>query len=208
MHLFQIKSFGINERNEVHEIEFLSLVAFVARERQRVRSSTDPKTRFTGADLQMAYAFRNHFGAQGDEGTVRSPPARSGPGQIATADRFRTSSAPPQQGYISQVPLRNRDSLMQQQQLRESQLLPRSPTETSLNAPRSSLVQANPNTNPLLAGPNVALGSPTSPMSPQNPLGFKAQPPSQYDFAQLQQPHAQPPAFGGMSRRASGLLLY
>ena len=158
----------------------------------------------------MAYAFRNHFGAQGEEGIVRSPPVRSGPGQIAPTDRFRTSSAPPTQGNFSQVPLRNRDSLMQQQQLRESQLLPRSPTDTSINVPSSTHVQSSPNTNPLMAGPNAALRSPTSqmspmsPMSPQNPLGFSAQPPSQYDFSQLQQPHAQPTVYGGMSTRASG----
>ncbi len=48
----------------MHKIEFLALLAFVARERQRLRTSSNPHTRFTRSDLEMAYAFRQQFGTQ------------------------------------------------------------------------------------------------------------------------------------------------
>ena len=57
----QISSYGIDERDEVHELEFLSLVAFIAREAISLRGSSKSK-KFSANDLEMAYAFRSKFG--------------------------------------------------------------------------------------------------------------------------------------------------
>ena len=56
----------MDERDEVHEIEFLGLYAFIARERERLRTSANPRAKgvFTRNDLEMAYAFRHQMGAQ------------------------------------------------------------------------------------------------------------------------------------------------
>jgi hypothetical protein len=61
-----IITYGLDDRDEVHEIEFLGLFAFVARERERLRTSVNPRARgiFTRNDLEMAYAFRQQMGAQ------------------------------------------------------------------------------------------------------------------------------------------------
>ena len=75
--LSQISTYGLDDREEVHEIEFLGLYAFVARERERLRMATDPrgKSIFTRNDLEMAYAFRQQMsgpprggGRRGDQG--------------------------------------------------------------------------------------------------------------------------------------------
>ena len=52
---------GIDGRDHIHEIEFLSLVAFIARERQRLARDLLPDSKFTHNDLAMAYAFQNQF---------------------------------------------------------------------------------------------------------------------------------------------------
>ena len=50
----------------MHEIEFLALFAFIARERERLRATTNPRVqgKFTRSDLEMAYAFRQQLGPQ------------------------------------------------------------------------------------------------------------------------------------------------
>ena len=53
---------GLELRDHVHEIEFLSVVAFVAREIQMALPSKSPYTRFTPQDLDMAYAFQMKYG--------------------------------------------------------------------------------------------------------------------------------------------------
>ena len=62
----QITGFGVDVREEVHEIEFLALFAFISRERERLRGSANPRSRgtFTRNDLEMAYAFRQQLGPQ------------------------------------------------------------------------------------------------------------------------------------------------
>ena len=42
-------------------MEFLALLAFVARERQRLKTRSNPHTKFTASDLEMAYAFRKQY---------------------------------------------------------------------------------------------------------------------------------------------------
>lgn len=167
-------------------------MAFTARERQRLKASSNPRSKFTGADLQMAYAFKNHFGTQ----RQALPPIRpQGPTSLVPVQarsvygspehesaQFRTSSAPPQQGYVGQVALRNRDSQLQQRQQRES-------TQESYSQ-RTSQV---PSGIPLFAGPTAS-----APLSPTNlqPPGFRSNLPSQYDITDLQQPQ---PRYSGLS---------
>lgn len=119
----QIQSFGIEQRDEVHEIEFLSLLAFIARERERLRGSTNPNAKFTRSDLEMAYAFQRQFGAKQRAGN----PLQRRP----TMDT----------GYQAvQNPLQNGDDFRRASQ-RESLLIPKSPTDSqigSMNDPRLS----------------------------------------------------------------------
>ena len=49
---------GLQNRDKVHEIEFLGLMAFVARERHRIAGDMSMRSRFTHHDLAMAYAFQ------------------------------------------------------------------------------------------------------------------------------------------------------
>ena len=58
----QLVNMGLELRDHVHEIEFLSVVAFVAREIQMALPSKSPYTRFTPQDLDMAYAFQMKYG--------------------------------------------------------------------------------------------------------------------------------------------------
>lgn len=53
---------GLDKRDKVHEIEFLALLAFIARERQRLTREVIPRSHFTHNDLAMAYAFQHRFG--------------------------------------------------------------------------------------------------------------------------------------------------
>lgn len=53
---------GLDMREKVHEIEFLSILAFIARERQRIKLESLPNSKFSHNDLQIAYAFQNQFG--------------------------------------------------------------------------------------------------------------------------------------------------
>ncbi len=191
-------SFGLDERDEVHEIEFLALLAFLARERQRLKSSNDPNNKFTGADLQMAYAFKNHFGGQkpaqasnnqvapGVQPPVQTKLAYATPLRDQSA-RFRTSSAPPQ-GYASKVPLRNPNpQLLQQRKQGDSQIYPR---DSSLYG-QSRMSQASG--NPPLAGQRSSGSGLISPIAQQLPSGFRSKPPSQHDFSEIGQPLAQFP---------------
>ena len=55
---------GVVERDKVHHIEFLALLAFIARERQRLTRDKLPNSKFTHNDLAMAYAFQKQFGSE------------------------------------------------------------------------------------------------------------------------------------------------
>ena len=55
---------GLIERDKVHHVEFLALLAFIARERQRLTRDMIPSSKFTHNDLAMAYAFQKQFGLQ------------------------------------------------------------------------------------------------------------------------------------------------
>lgn len=68
----QISTYGLDDREEVHEIEFLSLFAFISRERERIQTTMDPRAKpvFTRNDLEMAYAFRQQMGVQKQGGQV------------------------------------------------------------------------------------------------------------------------------------------
>ena len=119
----QVSSYGLDERAEVHEIEFLSLFAFLARERERLRVTANPRAGsvFTRNDLEMAYAYRQqmfggaskgvggvgHHGNQGVgqpgwEGSFPSQQQQGGGGYYLrnspTQDSFN------QQGYSSISP--------------------------------------------------------------------------------------------------------
>ena len=59
---FQLVNMGIELRDHVHEIEFLAIVAFVAREVQMSIPSRNPYTQFTPQDLEMAFAFQVKYG--------------------------------------------------------------------------------------------------------------------------------------------------
>lgn len=52
---------GLDKRDKVHHIEYLALLAFISRERQRLMRDMIPNSKFTHNDLEMAYAFQNQF---------------------------------------------------------------------------------------------------------------------------------------------------
>ena len=58
----QMHNMGLDKRDKVHEIEFLSILAFIARERQRIKLESLPNSKFSHNDLQIAYAFQSQFG--------------------------------------------------------------------------------------------------------------------------------------------------
>ena len=169
----------MDKRDEVHEVEFLSLLAFVARERQRLKTSTNPHTKFTPSDLEMAYAFRQQF--QQAALTQRSRPMG---GQIQSPQHTSpTHSVSPQFRGTSQSDYRMSSGMQPGAQGRLpprmmghsayiSQVV-RSPTESSL---QSHSMQPPINLNAsMVASPQVPMFSPTSirrPTSNLNPLQF------------------------------------
>ena len=167
----------MDERDEVHEIEFLSLLAFVARERQRLKMSTNPHTKFTPSDLEMAYAFRHQF--QGAAQVHRSRPIGA---QLHSPQHTSPthSVSPPFHG-ASQSNYRMSSSMQQPGQPQRmagghsayfSQVV-RSPTESSVQS-HSLHPPINLNAS-MVASPQVPTFSPTSikrPASNINPHQF------------------------------------
>ena len=49
----------LGSRDRIHEIEFLSLMAFIARESLRAHQDMSMSSRFTHHDLAMAYAYQH-----------------------------------------------------------------------------------------------------------------------------------------------------
>ena len=62
-------SYGLDDRVEVHELEFLGLLAFMAREAVSLHRMTSAKAgkKFSPNDLAMAYSFHNQFGYNGHQ---------------------------------------------------------------------------------------------------------------------------------------------
>ncbi|XP_019849038.1 PREDICTED: uncharacterized protein LOC109580393 [Amphimedon queenslandica] len=83
-----IQTMGLNDREKVHHIEFLALLAFISRERQRIARDirSSKKSKFTANDLDMAYAFQQQFPPVG--GAIAA-------GQVAKP-RKQVSIKPPQ----------------------------------------------------------------------------------------------------------------
>ena len=59
---------GLNDREKIHHIEFLALLAFISRERQRLAQDQKRNKKFTAKDFEMAYAFKQQFTAEGAGG--------------------------------------------------------------------------------------------------------------------------------------------
>ena len=67
-----METMGLKTRDKIHHVEFLALLAFIARERQRLNKDLLPSSKFTHSDLEMAYAFQRQFGAQQHKQPVRN----------------------------------------------------------------------------------------------------------------------------------------
>ena len=161
----------MDDREEVHEIEFLSLLAFIARERERLRTTAKPRTRgFTRNDLEMAYAFRQQMsGAKQEEG--RHSNKRSS----GEHDNQQAGLLGMQQQITS-----NRQPYEQ----RSSYYIPKSQTEgtftekrnTMLSPPTSRLIAASEmdvrETQPMYLGaqPPLFVGAVAQPVIPQGPF--------------------------------------
>ena len=83
----------LNKREKVHAIEFLALLAFIARERQRLTREVVARAQFTHNDLAMAYAFQSRFGPPQPGGLLKpfQPPSHNPSGQ----QQQRQSFSPP-----------------------------------------------------------------------------------------------------------------
>lgn len=96
--LYQMTSYGLDHRDEVHELEFLGLLAFVAREAIGLRgiSSTKAGKKFSPGDLEMAYAFHSKQNHHGGIRMHPSPP-RPPPEDLMGVGSHQVS---PQHGYL------------------------------------------------------------------------------------------------------------
>ena len=178
--LLQIKSYGLDERDEVHEVEFLALLAFAARERQRLRMRTNPHTKFTASDLEMAYAFRQQF--QGEVQAQRRYEHHHTDLQFQTPQHTSpTHSMSPQFHSPSQYQVPMNTSMQpvamgtSPQRMGHTYVpqVVRSPTEASVHS-HMMHPHINPNAR-MVASPQVPIFSPTSlrrPASNVNPLQF------------------------------------
>ena len=113
--------YGLDDREEIHEIEFLGLLAFVTRERERLRASVNPRASgvFTRNDLEMAYAFRQHnMASHSGQQQMRDGVGRHGDQRVGQLD-LQGESYPRKQ--------------------RGSFIIPKSQTEESLGHRYSSL---------------------------------------------------------------------
>ena len=100
----QITSYGIDERDEVHELEFLSLLAFLAREAISLKGigvGFSKAKKFSPGDLQMAYAFHNKFGKGSTTQQPWSDPGNMGTQQqqISPSHISPSHRPPPAQHY-------------------------------------------------------------------------------------------------------------
>ena len=180
----QIKSYGLDERDEVHEVEFLALLAFVARERQRLRTNTNPHTKFTASDLEMAYAFRQQF--QGEVQAQRRYGHHHAEAQFQTpqhtspthsmSPQFHSGVSPSQYHVpmtTSMQPIAMPGRSPQRMGHTHVPQVVRSPTQASVQS-HMMYPPINPNAS-MVASPQVPIFSPTSVRRPApnvNPLQF------------------------------------
>lgn len=77
---------GLDKRPKVHHIEYLALLAFISRERQRLTRDLIPNSKFTHNDLEMAYAFKNQFpkGQRSHTHPHKQPPKSEKPRLLAS----------------------------------------------------------------------------------------------------------------------------
>jgi hypothetical protein len=112
-----VSSYGLDERAEVHEIEFLGLCAFLARERERLRVTANPRAGsiFTRNDLEMAYAYRQQMsgGASKGVGGVIGHHGNQGVGQPGWEGLFPSQQQQGGGGYFLRNSL-TQDSFNQQ----------------------------------------------------------------------------------------------
>lgn len=101
----QVVRYGIEDRDEVHELEFLSLLAFLAREAISLKGGVSKAKKFSPGDLQMAYAFHNKFGQgipskqpwgsePGNAGTQQTSPSHLSPSHPLPAPHYRLNTSP------------------------------------------------------------------------------------------------------------------
>ena len=185
----QIKSYGLDERKEVHEVEFLALLAFIARERQRLRTSTNPRTKFTQSDLEMAYAFRQQFqGAAQAQRHGRHTESQFQPPQHVSPThslppQFHGGAPPPNYQMPTSTSMQPVGRSPQRMGYSQVPQVMRSPTEASMQSHITMQSPINPNAS-MVASPQVPTFSPTSirrPATDVNPLQF-----SPYRAMQLQ----------------------
>lgn len=94
--MLQVTSYGIDERDEVHELEFLSLLAFLARESISSRRMNLSKAKkFSPNDLEMAYAFHKQHG----KGAVPNKPPMQLGGSSSFEGHQKHQVPPPRPHY-------------------------------------------------------------------------------------------------------------
>ena len=169
----------------MHEVEFLSLLAFIARERQRLKVNTNPNTKFTQSDLEMAYAFRQQF--QGSQRSSRPITVQDQFPQSPQHTSPTHSMSPPYQGAsppryqtvmstsASMQPVGRQPQRMVQPSYRAFDI-DRNPTDSSLQSQAMQHHHHPINLNAsMVASPQVPMFSPMSikrPASNVNPLQF------------------------------------
>ena len=86
----------LNKREKVHAIEFLALLAFIARERQRLTREVVARAQFTHNDLAMAYAFQSRFGPPPPGGLLKpfQPSSQNLSGQQQQQQQHQSFSPP------------------------------------------------------------------------------------------------------------------
>ena len=193
----------------------------MARERHRLigshRGQSHHTTKFTASDLEMAYAFRNHFNrAQPVQPAVN--PLHTGP--------TRTTTSPSHYTQLSSPEHQTSPTHRQDGQYSRSAYFPRSPTDGNINETRMNMPGFSPSNSMQFASPTGINQPKTVPGNPlfsspthknrdsmgdfqtpqrfsQNPAGSLSRPQSQYGYTQFQQQSRRVPqaSFGDGSRQ-------
>lgn len=185
------------------------MLAFVARERQRLKMRTNPHTKFTASDLEMAYAFRQQF--QEEVQPRRRYGHHHAQAQFQTPQHTSpTNNMSPQFHSPSQYQVPTTTSMQPvamgtlPQRMGHTHVpqIVRSPTEGSVQS-----YMTHPPTKlnaSIVASPQVPVFSPTSirrPESNVNPLQFSPYKSMQGCGVRYESPHSgsQQPAVGFQS---------
>lgn len=172
-------------------MEFLALLAFAARERQRLRMRSNPHTKFTASDLEMAYAFRQQFqggpaGAQRSrarytDAQLHSPQHTSPSRSLSPQFPVHTATSPPSYQLSPSKSVQPFGRQPQTNRMAQLPYVPRkvmvkSPTESSIQSQTAAAMHPPINLNAsMIASPQVPTFSPTSirrPTSNLNPHQF------------------------------------